>query len=163
MNESHIVVGVDGSDPSLVALRYALAEATLRGARLSVVTAYDPPEYWSVAYGAPMPASSSEIERNLRARIQRILDDELAAVPSPPAVELTVVGGSAGVALVDAAREADLLVVGHRGRGQMSSTLLGSVGLRCVLHAPCAVTVVRPPREEPSGDAARERAAATTG
>ncbi|WP_051581529.1 universal stress protein [Pseudonocardia acaciae] len=163
MNQSHIVVGVDGSDPSLVALRYALSEATRRDARLTVVTAYDPPEYWSVAYGATMPVTSREIENSVRVRTQRILDDELAAIPSPPAVELIVTGGSASVALIDAAREADLLVVGHRGRGGVRSVVLGSVGLQCVLNAPCAVTVVRPPREQPNVDTAREPAAASRG
>ena len=44
--------------------------------------------------------------------------------------------------LVEEAADADLLVVGHRGHGALGSTLLGSVGLRCVLHAPCPVTVV---------------------
>ena len=46
--------------------------------------------------------------------------------------------------LVEASEGADLLVLGHRGRGAVRSALLGSVGLHCVLHATCPVTVVRP-------------------
>jgi nucleotide-binding universal stress UspA family protein len=45
---------------------------------------------------------------------------------------------------VDAAEAAELLVIGHRGRGSVASVLLGSVGLYCVLNARCPVTVVRP-------------------
>jgi len=59
----------------------------------------------------------------------------------PVTIEATT--GAPGPVLVDAARGADLLVLGHRGRGVMRSALLGSVGLYCVLHASCPVTIVR--------------------
>jgi nucleotide-binding universal stress UspA family protein len=49
--------------------------------------------------------------------------------------------------LVDQSRDADMLVVGHRGRGGLRSAVLGSVGLQCVLHAAVPVTVVRPVQE----------------
>jgi nucleotide-binding universal stress UspA family protein len=52
--------------------------------------------------------------------------------------------GTAGPVLTDAAKDAELLVIGHRGRGAVASAVLGSVGLHCVLHATCPVTVVRP-------------------
>jgi nucleotide-binding universal stress UspA family protein len=58
-------------------------------------------------------------------------------------VPLAVAGGPAPV-LLDAAKGADLLVLGHRGQGAFSSAVLGSVGLQCVLHATCPVTIVRP-------------------
>jgi nucleotide-binding universal stress UspA family protein len=64
----------------------------------------------------------------------------LADVP----VEVRAVGGSPGHVLVEQSNGADLLVVGHRGRGGLGSTLLGSVGMQCVLHASVPVTVVRP-------------------
>jgi nucleotide-binding universal stress UspA family protein len=64
----------------------------------------------------------------------------LANVP----VEVRAVGGSPGRVLVDQSDGADLLVVGHRGRGGFRSSMLGSVGLQCVLHASVPVTVVRP-------------------
>ena len=56
----------------------------------------------------------------------------------------TAVGGAAAHALIRTAEGADLLVVGRRGRGGFASTVLGSVSMQCVLHAPCAVTVVHP-------------------
>jgi nucleotide-binding universal stress UspA family protein len=52
--------------------------------------------------------------------------------------------GHPATELVEQSRKADLLVVGHRGRGAIASTFLGSVGLTCVEHAHCPVTVVRP-------------------
>jgi nucleotide-binding universal stress UspA family protein len=64
---------------------------------------------------------------------------ELAIVP----VTIEATTGAPGPVLVDAARGADLLVLGHRGRGAVRSALLGSVGLYCVLHASCPVTTVR--------------------
>jgi nucleotide-binding universal stress UspA family protein len=61
-------------------------------------------------------------------------------------VEMEIVGvsGHAASELVEQSREADALVLGHRGRGAIASTFLGSVGLNCVLHAHCPVTIVRP-------------------
>jgi nucleotide-binding universal stress UspA family protein len=58
-------------------------------------------------------------------------------------VDVRVVPGSAGQVLLDQAADADLLVVGHRGRGGIASACLGSVGLQCVLHGACPVVVVR--------------------
>jgi nucleotide-binding universal stress UspA family protein len=58
-------------------------------------------------------------------------------------VTIEAATGAPGPVLLDAARGADLLVLGHRGRGVMRSALLGSVGLHCVFHASCPVTIVR--------------------
>ncbi|MBW0092175.1 universal stress protein [Pseudonocardia sp. KRD-184] len=63
---------------------------------------------------------------------------------APPPVAVHAVGGSAGEALVHASRTADLLVVGSRGRGALTSAVLGSVSLHRVLYAHCPVTVVHP-------------------
>lgn len=62
--------------------------------------------------------------------------------------------GSPGKVLVEQARRADALVLGHRGRGAFASVLLGSVGLHCVLHATCPVTIVRPAPEPVQGASA---------
>jgi len=58
-------------------------------------------------------------------------------------VETSVAEGSPGHALVEAAKGAELLVVGNRGRGGFAGALFGSVSLHCVSHAPCPVVVVR--------------------
>jgi len=74
------------------------------------------------------------------------LDEVVNAHPELAAAEFNVeaIAGPPGPVLVDASEGADLLVLGHRDRGALSSALLGSVGLHCVLHATCPVTVVRP-------------------
>jgi nucleotide-binding universal stress UspA family protein len=63
-----------------------------------------------------------------------------------PTIDVDVRPGHPARVLLDAAREADQLFVGHRGRGAVGSVLLGSVGLRCVMGAPCPITIVPPAR-----------------
>lgn len=149
-----VAVGVDGSPGSFAALDFALQEAARRGARLRVVVAVESPEHWTTAYGhvllppSPDPLGEAvgagwgwvrDAAARLRGEAHARVDVEVRAAPGPPAH-----------ALLAAARDAALLVVGHRGRGAVASVLLGSVGLRCVVDAPCPVTVVRPvPVPEP--------------
>ncbi|MHA6783108.1 universal stress protein [Pseudonocardia saturnea] len=139
-----VVVGVDGSPGSRAALEYAMGDAARRGARLRVVAAL--PDYWVTEWGPVLlPPSSAEVERVGTAARQWIA--EVTAARSQEAqvpIEVSAVPGPAAKALIDAAQDADLLVLGHRGRGRVASTLLGSVGMRCVVDAPCSVTVVRP-------------------
>lgn len=148
MNESYVVVGVDGSPGSRAALEYAVAEAARRGALLRVVAAVNLPEFWATNYGMYIPPPPRDILGDMRKEAQRFVDEAMAArsdaVGQVP-ITIEARDGRAGEVLVDAAEGADLLVVGHRGRGAVSSALLGSVGLHCLLHARCPVTVV-PPR-----------------
>jgi nucleotide-binding universal stress UspA family protein len=141
-----VIVGVDGSPESRAALEFALREVARRQARLRVIAAAQLPEYWTVAYGmAAMPSAEEVItdtKRIARQTVDEVVNDhpELAAL----SVDVDATAGPAGQVLIDASDGADLLVLGHRGRGAIGSALLGSVGLHCVLHAACPVTVVRP-------------------
>lgn len=142
-----VVVGVDGSPGSRAALEYALDDAARRGARLRAVAAAQLPEYWAMAYGMVAPPPLPEILAGARDAARQVVDEVLAARPAAASrVEVSVDAraGAPGRVLLDAADGADLLVIGHRGRGAVSSAVLGSVGLYCVLHATCPVTVVRP-------------------
>jgi nucleotide-binding universal stress UspA family protein len=71
--------------------------------------------------------------------------DSVATDPGTSTVPVDVVAipGSPAKVLVHQTRDADVLVLGHRGRGAVAGALLGSVGLACVLHATCPVTIVR--------------------
>lgn len=139
-----VAVGVDGSQSSITALRQAADEACLRGAVLHVLRA------WTMRT-VPRPAdcppgrvpSIVEYEREALRRTRALVADELGAAPRCP-VEVHVVHAPSAQALVAASERADLLVVGHRGRGGFGGLLLGSVAEQCVRHAHCPVLVVRP-------------------
>lgn len=141
-----VVVGVDGSPESRAAIEFAMREATRRRAGLRVVAAAQLPEYWTIAYGTADLPSPEDVIADTKRLARRTLDEVVDANPELAAVEFTVeaVAGAPGPVLVDASEGADLLVLGHRGRGAVRSALLGSVGLHCVLHATCPITIVRP-------------------
>ena len=147
MSDKSIVVGVDGSPGSRVAFEYALEEAVRRQAPLRVVAAVPTPEFWATSHAAYVPPPpSAEVLDEVRRETESLVDDILAARGGAGglSVDIDVRTGRPGEIVVDAAEGAELLVVGHRGRGSVTSVLLGSVGLYCLLHAPCPVTVVRP-------------------
>ena len=128
-------------------MKYAVAEANRRGARLRVVSTYFP-EY--SVHGRTQPLSESEpaIEADVEAQTRRMVEEALDGDGVVPPVEIVVAAGPAAGVLIDMSGEVDVLVVGHRGRGGFASMLLGSVGLQCVLHANCPVIVVRPTKAE---------------
>ncbi len=138
-----VLVGVDGSPESETALKYAVAEAKRRGARLRVVSTYFP-EYSVHGRTQPLTASESPIEVDVEAQTRRMVEEALADDAPPPPAEIVVAAGPAAGVLIDMSSEVDVLIVGHRGRGGFASMLLGSVCLHCVLHAHCPVIVVRP-------------------
>lgn len=134
-----IVVGVDGSEASLRALEFAAEEARLRRASLHVIRAFPAP----TAAGIPVPV---EYFDELEAEARRELDLAVDAVPACAGareVVRTVVAESPVSALLAASSEADILVVGSRGRGGFSALVLGSVSQQCVQHAQCPVVIVR--------------------
>ncbi|MGH3072363.1 MAG: universal stress protein [Gaiellaceae bacterium] len=151
-----IVVGVDGSRGSYVALEWALAEAKLRGVPLRVVNAYHSPALLvdGLAMSAPgVPASGATSEDFDRMRAaseadaRRVLERALADVDARSegvAVESEAVEGTPSQVLIAAARDAELLVVGSRGRGGFAGLLLGSVSQQCAQHPPCPVVILPP-------------------
>ena len=132
-----------------MALRFALEDAHRRSARVKVVTAYLSPEFWAASYGvAALPTIEEVVEDNVTVArdVLKAVVDEAPALGEVPVDVLALPGAPARV-LIEQARGAALLVVGHRGRGGFKSAVLGSVGMHCVLHATCPVTVVRPQQE----------------
>ena len=138
-----IVVGVDGSAHARQALRFALAEAALRGARVVVVGSWAIPPL--AATGVGMIPAFDLLRTELADSASEVLSRELAEVADAAAgveVEQHLAQGDAAGVLVEAAAGADLLVVGSRGRGGVTGTVLGSVSRACLHHAPCPVAVV---------------------
>lgn len=139
-----VVTGVDGSASSKRALVAAAEEARRRGSVLHVVRA------WSLRT-APRPAdcppnvvpSVDQFEETVRADTERIVAAKLGEHADLP-VEYHIVHSPPPQALLSASKGADLLVVGHRGRGGFAGLMLGSVAEQCVRHAACPVLVVRP-------------------
>ncbi|MBE1493917.1 nucleotide-binding universal stress UspA family protein [Amycolatopsis lexingtonensis] len=141
-----VVVGVDGSANSEQALAVAFEEASLRGAPLAALHAWNDVTYEDTRGTARILTQPD----TLVADAERLLGQRLAGWQEKyPDVEVrrVLVQGRPRHALLDAAAEAQLVVVGSRGRGGFTGMLLGSTSQALVQHAACPVLVVRPERK----------------
>lgn len=137
--ERRIVVGVDGSQSSKAALRWAIRQARLTGSTVDAVMAWRYP----VTYGwAPAIDAGIDLEGNARKALVEALNEVSGLEPEVP-VRPVVAEGHPSDVLLRTAEGADLLVVGSRGLGGFASTMVGSVSLSCMLHAHCPVLVMR--------------------
>jgi nucleotide-binding universal stress UspA family protein len=136
---ARIVVGIDGSENSVRALRWALEEARLRGATIDAVAAWSYP--YVVVPGAIVPAQPlADQAVDAQEHLDRVLA-EVGVDGQDVSVNPIVTEGGAANALVEAAQDADLVVVGSRGHGALRS-LLGSVSQEVLHHSPCPVVVI---------------------
>lgn len=137
-----IVVGIDGSHPAQQALRWALAEARIRKASVEVVHAWQLPMLGAYPYAIPMSDSETYEEAARRVMDASLAEEDLSGLQKP--VDRTLVSKAPTVAILEAAKGADLVVVGSRGRGGFLGLLLGSISNQVLHHAPCSVVVVPP-------------------
>ena len=136
-----VVVGVDGSAESVAALRWAARYATASGARVRALLAW---HYPGAVGGPPMEKAPEAIHERTDAQMHETLDAAIAKVGQEAAgVEKSVAYGHPAQALIEASKEADLLVVGRHGHGAFTGMLLGSVSIHCVTGAHCPVVVIR--------------------
>ena len=152
-----IVVGVDGSEGSRQALRWAVEETRLRGASLEVIHAYEHHLSW-LGYGAEESMSAAAVEamhqdmetaaREAARRAQALVDRMVEGLEGPEVTATAVESSHPAQALVAHSKGADLLVVGSRGRGGFKSLMLGSVSQQCAHHAECPVVIIRSEPEE---------------
>jgi len=148
-----VVVGVDGSAAARAALEWAVQDARRRGCRVDAVSA------WHPDYGFVIGAESAAVVMSMspeamRAAAQAGLDK---AVEGFEGVEIRriLVEADPRTALIDASKDAELLVVGNRGHGVIVEAILGSVSSHCVHHACCPVVVIRASEsEQPLAEAA---------
>lgn len=135
-----IVVGTDGSENSLSAVRWALREAAIRKVPVDVIHSWhftpmiDPMGIAIIPPTADMQAAAQKVLAGVMSKVN-------ADVKGVQVNEI-VAQGSPATALLRAARDAEMLVVGRRGHGGFVGLLLGSVATQVVHHSPCPVVVV---------------------
>jgi nucleotide-binding universal stress UspA family protein len=137
-----IVVGIDGSQSSRQALNWAIQEAKAHGGRVEAVHAWQRPHPALYPMGVAAPDAGTFEQAATRTLDEIVGSADVTGLEQP--IERIVACGSPAGTLLDAAKGADLLVVGSRGHGGFAGLLLGSVSQQCVHHAPCPVVVVRP-------------------
>lgn len=140
--QSRIVVGMDGSAQSDAALQWALRQAALVNAHIDAVACWRRPP---MAAFAPLAWADMDLTEGTENAAREWVARAVKASPGARDVTVStrVVEGYPARVLIEAARGADLLVIGSRGHGEVSGMALGSVSLHCASHAPCPVLIVR--------------------
>lgn len=151
-----IVVGVDGSAPSVLALRWAAALAPMLKARIRAVTCWQ----FHIAVGTFIPVIWDP-EEEARRVCAAAVDAAFDGVP-PAGLEMVAAQGQAAKVLVEESRKAQLVVVGSRGHGGFEGLLLGAVSATVAEHAKCPVLVAHG-SDLPAGLSAAPGQAATEG
>ena len=137
-----IVIGVDGSESSRGALRWAIAEAALHGARLEALHAWRTPMIFVPLAYSPELVEMGRMDEAAVAFIDRELDAVGADADCGIVIDRTAVEGYAAHALIDASRHAQLVVVGRHGQGGFPHEVIGPKAVQVAHHAACPVTVV---------------------
>lgn len=153
MTMNRILVGVDTSDASILALKRAAEEARLREATLEVVYVFQPPEQITAF---PVPPEKGKDQGKDIEKVRAEYSEKLGRWLEDVAVDLDDLDVEWSVladrrpsrALVERSREADLVVVGSRGRGGFGGLKLGSVSEQVTRHAKAPVLVIRESTKE---------------
>lgn len=146
-----IVVGVDGSETAVRALRFAIAEARVHGDEVKAVNAWHVP---ATVYGSglvPPAVDPGAYEKLARSALEDSLE-AAGAAQSGVVVTAVVSRGQPAHVLCAEADDADLLVLGSRGLGGFRGLLLGSTGQQCSQHASCPVVII--PKEPGEAESA---------
>jgi len=138
-----IIVGVDGSSHSARALEWAISQGALQRAAVTVLAVRPVPASPWTGNPVVIAQDPAELEK-LRQQAEEMtlkVTDQLGDA-RPTSVSVRVVNGFPAKELIDASRDADLVVVGSRGAGGFARLLVGSVSSQVVHHAHCPVVVV---------------------
>ena len=135
-----IVVGVDGSEASVEALRQAQTLAVPLSARLVALASWDVPPVYDGYVAMGIDDFDVRAKEILEETVQKAFGAE-----TPANVESRLVQGHPRHTLIEASRDADMVVVGRRGHGGFGGMLIGSVSSALVAHAHCPVLVVHSP------------------
>ena len=138
-----IIVGIDGSDHSRLALEWAIREAAVRDAPLTVFTVQQAVVgYWGSPVLYPGDADLAEQGRKMAQEATDSVLEKIGSESRPSSVTVRAVNGLPAETLLEAAADADLLVVGSRGAGGFKRLPMGSVSTQVTHHAPCPVVVI---------------------
>lgn len=143
-----LIVGVDGSVSAHRAVEWAARECEMRDARLELVAVWEVP-IGTMGFGYGLAVMPEEMTKELQVGAEELLATaarEARAVAPDVLIETRAVEGQAADVLVHASKDADMLVVGSRGRGGFRELLLGSVSQQCAHYATCPVVIVRDER-----------------
>ena len=161
VSQGRILVGVDGSPTSAAAVRWAAAEARLRGMRLHVVHARDPHAV-EQAYYAPPGAGRAEVGHAAEGSALKALVREAVGADGWPAVQFEVVDGLPVRVLLARAPGAVMLVLGSTRSAELADTPagkprapLGPVARDCLRAAPCPVVIIAEPSVQPEAEPLR--------
>jgi nucleotide-binding universal stress UspA family protein len=136
-----VVVGVDGSAPSIAALSWAGQYGAATGAAVFALHIW----HYPTSAGLPPGITPESVTDEVKANQRKELDEAMAKANLDPAapVEAKIGYGHPAQVLINESENADLIVIGHRGHGGFRGMLTGSVALHVVNHAVCPVVVVR--------------------
>jgi len=139
-----IIVGVDGSGHSQRALEWAMNEAAIRHVPLTVLTVHPSivGYFGGVVTSAEDLALTEEVKAAVKAEADKVLT-ELSG-PHPESVTVKAVHSFPVEELINASKEAELIVLGSRGAGGFTRLMLGSTADQVARHAHCPVTIVPP-------------------
>lgn len=139
------IVDVDGSESSVEALRKALWLAKPLGAHIRALTCWNYPSAYTVPYALG--------NFSFKEAAQQILDDAVErafGLDYPRNLTTQLIQGSARPVLIEASKDAALLILGRRGFGGFKGLLMGSVSSACAAHASCPVLIVHAQDEQSS-------------
>ncbi len=135
-----VIVGFDGSATSRAAAELAAGEAALRDAELEVIMTWD----WPIAYARTPMLHESDPVGEIRKEFEAEVDSLQKRHPGT-VITSVFTHGHPVPTLVEASKDADLLVVGNRGHGEFVGMILGSVSQHCAAQAHCPVLIYRTP------------------
>jgi nucleotide-binding universal stress UspA family protein len=138
-----ITVGIDGSAHSTYALEWAIKEAAVRHAPVTVLTVHTVPASGWTGNPITLPVDATDVEKARQAAEEMVVKaiSQLGDA-QPPSVTVRAISGFPAQELIEASRTADLVVLGSRGAGGFARLLIGSVSSQVVHHAHCPVVVV---------------------
>jgi nucleotide-binding universal stress UspA family protein len=145
-NIQRILVGVDGSEKSIAALRWASNLAAQLGAEVEVATIWQTPfptiELLAIGFDLDLTELNERPQQIAQYRIEKSIVGAYGEA-SPVGVTRSVDEGYPALVLVEKSKKFDLLVLGNRGHSPLLETLLGSVSLHCLAHSHCPVVIVK--------------------